>query len=288
MLHWYSIVVLSLLASCKCHEEISRILLVSMDGFRYDYLDLAHRFNVQTPNFDRLIAEGITVKKPGLTNVFITKTLPNHYSLVTGLYAESHGIVANTFYDPVFKEEFNVNTATDIKWWNGTGTEKVEPIWVTNEVAGNHRLSGVYFWPGGDVMGQHPKYFASPFNKSIPFETRIDTMINWFTQSVDPVCFGALYFGEPDESGHIFGPESIEIAKVVGRLDQSVGHLIEVLEAKQLLNDLNIILTSDHGMQQLNDVDIIYLDDYVDPSLYSAYAGSPVLHILPQEGWYEL
>ena len=54
-----------------------KVLLVSMDGFRWDYVN-----NVSTPNFDALAREG--VKAPYINNTFTTKTFPCHYSIATG------------------------------------------------------------------------------------------------------------------------------------------------------------------------------------------------------------
>ncbi|MEM8600989.1 MAG: alkaline phosphatase family protein, partial [Bacteroidota bacterium] len=77
--------------------EATALVLVSVDGFRYDYLD---REDVQAPTLRRLVAEGVQAES--LVPVIPTKTFPNHYTLVTGLYTESHGVVGNSMYDPEF------------------------------------------------------------------------------------------------------------------------------------------------------------------------------------------
>ena len=51
------------------------LLLVSFDGFRADYLQ---RFPM--PNLKLLYSQGVLVEQ--LKNIFITKTFPNHYTLV--------------------------------------------------------------------------------------------------------------------------------------------------------------------------------------------------------------
>jgi len=269
------------------HEEISRVLLISFDGFRWDYLHMANSKGHPTPNFQLLIDNGVVVKSPGVQNMFITNTMPNHYSLVTGLYAESHGIVANEFYDPVYNDTFIMYThMDDIKWWNGTGTQKVEPIWMTNDAAGReHHASGVYFWPGSEVEGMQPEYFVSPFNTRVPFSVRVDTVAGWFTQRHRPINFGVMYYHEPDETGHRHGPDSPEIVNMIVTLDQHVGYLIDALKEKQIFNELNIIITSDHGMSEMKAN--VYLDDYIDSSLYTLIGGSPVAHILPKAGMFQ-
>jgi len=280
---FFLLIVLDCLEVSISHEEISRVLLISLDGFRWDYLEMVNDKGIATPNFQMLIDNGVVVKSPGVKNVFVTKTYPNHYSLVNGLYAESHGIVENEFYDPLFNETFTIPNSNDIKWWNGTGTQKVEPIWVTNDaVGGEHHASGVYFWPGSEVPGMHPKYFVSPYNFSIPFSVRVDTVAGWFTQEDRPVNFGVLYYHEPDETGHLHGPNSTEMVTMIQTLDSDIGYMIRVLKEKEIFDELNIILTSDHGMAQLSAS--VYLDDYIDSSLYRWFGGSPVGNILPEAG----
>ena len=236
-----------------------------------------------TPNFQMLIDDGVVVKGPGVQNVFITVTFPNHYSLVTGLYEESHGIVHNEFYDPVYNETFEVAKMNDIKWWNGTGSERVEPVWVTNDAVGDeHHASGVYFWPGSEVNGMKPRYLAAPFNLSVPFSDRANTVAGWFTQENSPINFGALYYHEPDETGHLHGPDSTEMVDMILTLDKYVGDMISLFKEKNIFNELNIILTSDHGMTEMKED--IYLDDYIDSSLYRWFGGTPVANILPKAG----
>jgi len=265
------------------HEEISRVLLISLDGFRWDYLEMVNNKGIATPNFQMLIDNGVLVKSPGVHNVFITKTFPNHYSLVTGLFEESHGVVGNEFYDPVFNETFTARKMNNIKWWNGTGTQKVEPIWVTNDaVGGEHHASGVYFWPGSEVPGMHPKYFITPFSMSTPFSVRVDTMAGWFTQEDSPINFGVLYYHEPDITGHYKGPNSAEMVTMIQTLDSDIGYMIKVLKEKHIFDELNIILTSDHGMSEMTAN--VYIDDYIDSSLYRWFGGSPVSNVLPEAG----
>lgn len=84
MAEWSS--VLCLFALCmtvlvpyvSTNKYASQVLLVSMDGFRWDYIN-----KTQTPNFDRMARLGTHALY--MNNTFITKTFPNHYTLVTGL-----------------------------------------------------------------------------------------------------------------------------------------------------------------------------------------------------------
>ncbi|KAG7262050.1 hypothetical protein CRUP_017803 [Coryphaenoides rupestris] len=250
-----------------------KLLLVSFDGFRWDYVD-----RVPTPNFHDLQREGVKVEV--VENAYITKTFPNHYSLVTGLYTETHGIVANEMFDPVFNRSFSMETDSiyDPRWW-----EQAVPLWVTNQRAGGR--SGAAMWPGSDVKihGVYPTRYL-PYNASVPFGVRVHQLIEWFTApDQEAVDFGVLYWEEPDESGHNLGPESSLMDGVIVDIDEKLGFLRNELKKAGLYERLNLVVTSDHGMTQLSPDKIIELDLYVSRDLYTWVDKSPVVGLLPKE-----
>ncbi|XP_062266654.1 ectonucleotide pyrophosphatase/phosphodiesterase family member 5 [Platichthys flesus] len=251
-----------------------KLLLVSFDGFRWDYID-----RVPTPNFHSIMDQGVMVEK--VENTYITKTFPNHYSLVTGLYTETHGIVANEMYDPVYNRSFSMETDSiyDSRWW-----EEAVPLWVTIQKAGGR--SGAAMWPGSDVKihGMFPSQFLH-YNASVSFEARVERLIGWFSApKEDAVDFGVLYWEEPDESGHLHGPQSPEMDEVIAGIDEKLGFLINELKKAGLFEKVNLIVTSDHGMTQLFTDNIIELDQYIHRDLYTWVDKSPVVGILPNEG----
>nr|XP_020459248.1 ectonucleotide pyrophosphatase/phosphodiesterase family member 5 [Monopterus albus] len=251
-----------------------KLLLVSFDGFRWDYVD-----RVPTPNFHSLMNEGVTVEQ--VENAYITKTFPDHYSLVTGLYAETHGIVANEMYDPTLNRSFSMETDSiyDSRWW-----EEAVPLWVTIQKAGGR--SGAAMWPGSDVKihGLYPTQYL-PYNASVSFETRVERIIEWLSApKEEAVDFGVLYWEEPDKSGHSLGPQSPRMDAVIVDIDEKLGFLINELKKARLYETVNLIVTSDHGMTQLFSDKIIELDEYVSRDLYTWVDKSPVVGILPKEG----
>ncbi|XP_041661311.1 ectonucleotide pyrophosphatase/phosphodiesterase family member 5 [Cheilinus undulatus] len=255
-------------------RDRSKLLLVSFDGFRWDYID-----RVPTPNFHKLIDEGVMVEQ--VENAYITKTFPNHYSLVTGLYAETHGIVANEMYDPVLNRSFSMETDSiyESRWW-----EEAVPLWVTIQKSGGR--SGAAMWPGSDVKihGMFPNQYLH-YNSSVSFETRVECIIEWFAApKEEAVDFGVLYWEEPDESGHIFGPQDSRMDAVIYGIDEKLGFLINELRKARLYEKVNLIVTSDHGMTQVSPDNIIELDQYVSRDLYTWVDKSPVVGILPKEG----
>ncbi|XP_077976984.1 ectonucleotide pyrophosphatase/phosphodiesterase family member 5-like [Glandiceps talaboti] len=249
-------------------------LLISFDGFRWDYLQ-----KTETPNFDQLIADGSFVPD-GIQNSFITKTFPNHFTIATGMWEESHGIVANNMYDPNLKEHFAIGEDgfKDSKWWDNGA----EPIWVTNQLHGGR--SGVYFWPGSEtkIKGILPYHYMN-YSNTTPFKTRVDGIIDWFTAKEDPINLGLLYFNEPDHTGHSKGPDSDEIKTVIEMCDNITGYLIQRLKDVGLYDQMNLIITSDHGMAELDKSRVIKLDEYVNRDLYDYVDHTPVAALNPHD-----
>lgn len=238
------------------------LILISLDGFRWDFASKAH-----TPYLDFLKKTGVTV--PYVRSVFPTVTYPAHYSIVTGLYPESHGIVGNTMYDPDLKARFGGAT-TDPRWWDGA-----EPIWVTNQRYNGR--SAVLYWPGYNVKikGMYPYYReTSPSsnidtgNKTgrvVSFERRVEKMMSWLT-GPNPPNFVAVYFEEPDHICHAVGWDGIP--KTIQQIDRVIGLIVEGLKYHGLLNTVNIIITADHGMANTSWNKVVDLDKHVDPNTY--------------------
>lgn len=265
------VVAMAMLPSCR-PEDLPSLLLVSFDGFRWDYVQ-----RVATPNFHALMEEGVRVEQ--VENAYITKTFPDHYTLVTGLYTESHGIVANEMYDPDLNLTFAMDhpSAHDPRWWDGA-----EPLWATNQRAGHG--SGAAMWPGTDVeiRGTYPTHFL-PYNASVGFEDRVRSLVGWFARD-PPVRLGLLYWEEPDVSGHAFGPDSPRMDAVIADVDAKLGFLRRELQRAGLYERLNLVVTSDHGMAQMSGERVVELDAYLSRDAYTWIDKSPVVGILPQEG----
>lgn len=264
------------------------LLLISFDGFRWDYLDLVKKAGRDTPNFNYLIKRGVKTK--WVRTTFTTSTFPNHYSMATGMYQESHGIVGKEMFDPLFNETFSVHdveSRTTSLWWNnGTELGGAEPIWVTNQKDGrssNKKWSGVMFWVGSNakIHGMRPLYFTQ-YDRDFPFKLRIDTVLVWFLGKLTPINLGLLYFSEPDALGHVVGPQSSHMINKIVELDDLIGYLIEQLKEKGLFDRMNIIITSDHGLAQLKGS--INIGAFVNQHLFKVYGSETVWNILPNEG----
>ncbi|KAJ8275323.1 hypothetical protein COCON_G00099480 [Conger conger] len=241
------------------------LLLVSFDGFRADYLK-----RYPFPNLQRFFSEGVLVEE--LLNAFVTKTFPNHYSLATGLYPESHGIVAGRMYDAAARER---SSFRDPFWWN-----QATPIWVTAQEAGLKTASAM--WPGTDVAihNQTATHFL-PYDPAVTFQERLANVTGWLARD-EAVRFATLYWEEPDRSGHRYGPDNAtEMGRVLAEVDELIGQLVERLNSSGLWGRVNVILTSDHGMAQCSQERLIRLDGCLDPANYTVVDLTPVGAIIP-------
>ncbi|XP_076024091.1 ectonucleotide pyrophosphatase/phosphodiesterase family member 1 [Genypterus blacodes] len=241
----------------QCPPSFSRppLVLVSLDGFREEYLR-AHSGHL--PVISKLRNCGTTT--PYMRPVYPTKTFPNHYSIVTGLYPESHGIVDNKMYDVARNAVFSLKNEEKVNplWYQG------EPVWLT---AMQHKLkAATFFWPGSDVKinGRFPDFYKN-YDKSIAFENRVSTLFEWLGlpegQRPD---FYTLYLDEPDASGHRHGPTSSRVIQALQNVDNILGMMMDGLKERNLTRCVNMIVLSDHGMEEASCQHAAYVSSYQD------------------------
>ncbi|CAM4649077.1 unnamed protein product [Caretta caretta] len=230
----------------------NKLLLVSFDGFRWNYDQ-----DVETPNLDAMARDG--VKARYMTPAFITLTSPCHFTLVTGRYTENHGVIHNMWYNTSTGQKLPFyNTQGVSKWWDNGSL----PIWITAQRQG--LKTGSLFFPGGRATYQgeqvNVKKVESLFHNysnETEWMQNIDTVMNWFVE--DNLDLVTLYFGEPDSTGHKHGPESQERKNMVRQVDRAVGYLRKCIKDNGLESTLNLIITSDHGMETVIKKNEIYL-----------------------------
>ena len=213
------------------------LVMISIDGFRWDYLD-----NFATPEMNRLAAQGVRAER--LIPVFPTLTFPNHYSLATGLYPANHGIVANDF--PIGEDGY---------WYHLRDRESVqdgrnyrgEPIWVTAETQG--MVAAAFFWVGteADIQGIHPTHWRK-YDKGVAGTDRVDQILEWLAQAPAnrPHLYN-LYFEDVDDNAHWYGPNSLENGESAERVDGYIKRLTDGLKKLPHGDQVNIVLVSDHG-----------------------------------------
>lgn len=233
------------------------VLLISIDGFRHDYVE---RFD--SPTMDRMVREGF--KADSMHHAFPTKTFATHYTLVTGRHPGTHGVVANNMWDPRRETTFSLGdreAVNDGFWYQGG-----EPIWVTAEQQG--LTAATYFWPGTEAIIQRtrPTHYRA-YDGRVPHDERIDQVLEWLAMpEPDRPDFLTLYFSRVDSRGHDDGPASARTLAAAAEIDAELGRMFDVLDARGMLDETNIILVSDHGMTRVSPDRTIALDDYIDLS----------------------
>ena len=267
---------LSVLGQSKPIKDLQpTVILISLDGFRYDYLDL-----YRPANLNSLAAGGVRAR--WMVPSFPSKTFPNHYTIATGLYPQDHGIVENNIYDPLFKAVFTLSDRREVengRWWLG------EPIWVTAEKQGQKAAS--VFYPGteGEIAGKRPSYWKR-YDQETSDDARVDTILSWLDLPRDQrPTFLALYFSDPDDAGHEFGPVSKETKKAVLKVDEEIGRLVMGLRARRIFSQINLIIVSDHGMAPVRLSNAVLLDKLFDTSMATRiFWTREIVSIFPQAG----
>ncbi|PTT42964.1 alkaline phosphatase family protein [Chryseobacterium sp. HMWF028] len=213
------------------------VIMISTDGFRYDY---ARKYNAE--NLLKLANGG--VKAEAMIPSYPSITFPNHWSLITGLYPSHHGLIDNFFYDYKRKETYamsNKKNAEDGSWYGGT------PLWGLAEKQGMVSASLMWVGSASDAGGMRPTYYY-PYHEKFTPSDKVEKVINWLKLPEDKrPHFITLYFPEVDGNGHHYGPEAKETENAVHLIDQAVGDLVQKVNDLGLKN-VNYVFVSDHGM----------------------------------------
>lgn len=249
-------------------NQIPILLLISFDGFRYDYLS-----PTLTPNLYDMSKQSTLGH---MESLYITKTFPNHFSMVTGLYEETHQIINNKMFDPRLNDTFKPGVETEA-WWNPN--QNTVPIWVANQVFEDElglrkRHSASMMYPGSstpfkDTVPTHLKLFDTKRN----WTGNVETVISWLTDPLKPANFVSIYFDDPDSTAHGHGPWGKATLEAVRRVDSAAGYLLKRLRDVQLASMTNILFVSDHGMADVKNV--TYLSDVMDTSGFDMFGNSP-------------
>lgn len=236
-------------------ENKPYVILISADGFRYDYAEKYHAEHL-------LALANAGIKASSMIPCFPSVTFPNHYSIVTGLYPSHEGLVANGFYDRTLKTRYSYKgkTANDSVWYGGT------PLWVLAEQ--QQMLSASFYWVGSEVpiKGIYPTYHYN-YNEKIGIHERIGTVMNWLKLPPErrPHLI-TFYFPQVDHQGHKHGPDSKEVEDAVHFIDSAVYELNKAVKETGL--NVSFIFVSDHGMTAPDITHTLGLPATVDTSKF--------------------
>lgn len=247
------------------------VLLISLDGFRWDYPNI-----YRTPNIDEFGKTG--VRAQSLISCYPSKTFPNHYSIATGLHPDHHGIVNNSFYD----EQLGYYRLGDRKSVENGNFYEGEPIWVTAEKQGVKTAS--FYWVGSEapIKGIQPTYWKR-YDQKVPFSQRVDTVMKWLSLPINQrPRLVTFYYHQPDWVSHDYGPVSPQTQRVVEQLDSLIGYFLGRLSELPIANQLNVIILSDHGMAEISKDKVVNLSEYMDKNMFKYISGgNPVYTLQP-------
>ncbi|CAB1434120.1 unnamed protein product [Pleuronectes platessa] len=266
-------------AGHRC-AAVRPLLVFLIDGFRYDYMDDLHAL----PGFRELVGNGVKVDY--MTPDFPSLSYPNYYSLMTGRHCDVHQMTGNYMWDAASEKEFLIGTNSDSRlplWWDGS-----EPLWVTLQKLGKNVF--MYYWPGCEVeiLGVRPslceEYVYNPSEKNLT-----DSIVNALTVlRSGQADMAAIYYEKIDVEGHHFGPDSKQVRTAVQQLDLAMQTLISKLNEKDMVNQLNIMLFSDHGMTKIQwSEKVIELDKCINMSdIVKMMDRGPVVSLWPKHNKY--
>ncbi len=236
------------------HRGKPYVILISFDGMKPEYLQ-----RIELPNFQRVMQRG--VRSVGMIPTFPSKTFPNHYSIVTGMRAESHGLVGNRFWDDARNEAYSMSDT--LKVWDGSWY-RGEPIWVTAEKQGMKAAS--FFWVASEAVigGVRPSYWKK-YNGRIANSSRVDTVLTWLAAPgpARPHMI-TMYFSDVDGAGHDHGPLSLQVDTAAKKVDAALGQLMDGIERMPLRDSVYFVLVSDHGMSESHPRWSVGLDTLID------------------------
>ncbi len=250
------------------------VVLISFDGFRADYLQ-----RMDLPNFQRVADGG--VRSTGMLPVFPSKTFPNHYSIVTGLYAEHHGLVGNRFWDPQRSAAYSMsdtNAVVDGSWYRG------EPIWSTAEKQG--MVAASFFWVASEaqIAGARPSRWKK-FQGRVPNFDRVDTVLTWLALPAgNRPHMVTLYFSDVDGAGHDHGPLSPQVDSAAKRVDAALGRLLDGVEKLSIKERVYFILVADHGMSEVSPRWYAALDTLIDLRQVRPFDAGPNVNLFVEGG----
>jgi hypothetical protein len=240
------------------------LVLVSIDGFRWDYLDRPEARQMKV-----LADEGVRVTK--LRPVYPSKTFPGHLSMATGLRPTGHGIVDNHFCRNDRPDCYSMGAArVDASWLSGT------PLWTLVEQQGGR--AATFFWPESEaaIAGMLPSDYRK-YDGRVPHAQRVSQVIEWLdTPWAARPHLITLYFSAVDSAGHTYGPDAPQTSAAIAEVDRWIATLWQAIEEINSRDaaDINLLLVSDHGMAAVNPMQFIDTNTLPRPRGFKRVNGS--------------
>lgn len=224
----------------EAQQDKPYLILISVDGFRYDYFDKFKPSFLNNMRNKGVSAEAMIPSYPSVT-------FPNHYTLVTGLLPPHHGLVGNRMYDPDTAKYYSLSNPAAVKnpdWYGGV------PIWSLAE--DQHLLSACFYWPGSEakIAGYYPSYYY-PYSETKGIAERVKRVTDWLElPAAKRPHLITFYFPEVDQAGHKVSPEGLETKMAVKYVDAAIKKLVQAVHKTE--RPVNYVFVSDHGMTAID------------------------------------
>ena len=250
------------------------VILISLDGFRYDYAEKYDATNIKALSAEGVKAESMIPSYPSLT-------FPNHYTIATGLYPSHHGLVSNSYYDRKRQDTYSMKDARVVRDGSRYGGT---PLWVLAEE--QHMLSASFYWVGSEaaIKGILPTYYYN-YNEAIPNTRRVEIIKDWLLLPPEkrPHLI-TVYFPETDHAGHKYGPDAPETGAAVKVVDAAIGQLADAVRSTGL--PVSFIIVSDHGMAKIDLQKQMPLPAVIDTSHFIIPRGSELVMLYAKKKKY--
>ena len=264
-----------LLSGCQAAPQETYTVVISLDGFRWDYPDY-----YEMPFMDSLATVGV---KARMEASYPSSTFPNHYTIATGLVPDHHGLVNNSFWNPETQHGYALSdkeSRFDPRYYLG------EPIWATAQRQGVP--CAAIYWVGSDIAigGVYPTYYRNwDEQPHWNFEQRVDEIVRLLSlPEAERPRLVMGYFDEPDHQGHVHGPMSPETKAMAEEMDARMHRLYLRLKALPYGDRINFVVTGDHGMTEISQDRFVGWYSVLDEAWIDRIVGSIPTSIWVKEG----
>ena len=225
------------LFSSFVHSDENIVIVISLDGLRFDYLE-----RTETEAFSYITKAG--ARASSLVPVYQSSTFPTHVTMATGVTPDLHGILHNSFYD---KERGSFSYSPDASWIQS------EPVW--SIVENQDIKTATYFWVGSETDWRETSisYSKAPFNGRISEKEKLDQILEWLDMDIDlrPRLIMSWWHGT-DSVAHQKGATHPDVFKQLNKQDKILFQLIEEISLRNIWNKVTLLVVSDHGMSDVS------------------------------------
>jgi len=246
---------------------IRHVILVSVDGLMPTSYLAPDAHGLKVPTFREMVRRG--AYSEGARSVLPTITYPAHTSMATGTNPGTHGIVSNTAWDPLEKnqggwrwyaEDIRVPTLWDLArakglrtalvYWPvtvGARATAIVPEFWRADTPEDVKLLRAVSTPGllREVEKRFPD-FRPGFTPSNAQDEALADIAVHLIETLRPHLL-MLHIFQVDHWQHEKGPFSPEASAAVETADRQIARLIEAAKRAGFWNETALVVVSDHG-----------------------------------------